>query len=161
MTASLGIWRVSLGGNALIHSATKSATELEGERARTVPSITTAKGDRNNNTLSVTVKNDGATAAPASDFDKMDIIVIYDSAAQAPVRLTYTTTNPPPDGQWTKTDIAGAFEPDVWNPAENLTILADLVGATCAPGTVTVGFPNGIIDTNPFVCLLILQSLAD
>ena len=152
MTASLGIWRVSLGGNVLIHSATKSATELEGERARTVPSITTAKGDRNNNTLTVTVKNDGATAAPLSDFDKMDIIVIYDSAAQSPVRLAYTASNPPSDGEWTKTAISGAFEPDVWNPAENLTILATLVGATCAPGTVTVGFPNGIIDTNPFIC---------
>ena len=37
LTASLGIWRVSLGGNVLIHSATKSATELEGERAGRYP----------------------------------------------------------------------------------------------------------------------------
>ncbi len=151
-TASLAIWQVNLSGNTLIQGATKSATKLEGERARAIPSITTAKGETHNNTLSVTVKNDRVTSVPVSDFDKMDLVVLYDSAAQPPVRLTYTATNPPPSGQWTKTAISGAFEPDVWNPAENLTILATLVGATCAPGTVTVGFANGINDTNPFVC---------
>ncbi|MBC8281730.1 MAG: hypothetical protein H8E48_13175 [Chloroflexi bacterium] len=152
LTASLMIWRVNLSGNDLVSSASRNALQLEGERARTVPSITSAKGDRNNNPLAVTVKNDGATSAAASDFDKMDLVVFYDSAAQPPVRLTYTSNNPPPAGQWTNTAISGTFEPDVWNPAEDLTIAATLVGGTCAPGTLTVGFPNGITDTNPFTC---------
>ena len=96
------IWRVNLAGTTLIHGASKDALHLEGERARTVPSITTAKGDRNNNTLAVTVNNGGATSTSLSDFDKMDVVVLYDSTAQPPVRLTYTATNPPPAGQWTK-----------------------------------------------------------
>ena len=153
LSASLMIWRVNLSGNDLVSSASKNALQLEGDRARTVPSITTAKGDRNNNTLTVTVKNEGATSAAVSDFDKMDLVVFYDASAQNPVRLTYTATNPPPAGQWTKTSISGVFEPDVWNPSEDLTIAATLVGATCAPGTLTVGFPNGITDTNPFACV--------
>ena len=47
LTASLIIWMVNLTGNTLIHSA----TQLEGERARTIASITTAVGSRNNDTL--------------------------------------------------------------------------------------------------------------
>ncbi|MCI0902547.1 MAG: hypothetical protein J4N75_03520 [Chloroflexi bacterium] len=147
------IWQVNLASTTKIHGASKSALQLEGDRARSALSISNAKGDRNNNTLAVTVNNNGATLAPVSDFDKMDVFVFYDSAAQPPVRLTYTATNPPPAGQWTKTSLSGSFEPDIWNPTEDLSILATLVGASCAPGTVTVGFPNGITDTSPFVCV--------
>ena len=155
LTGSLMIWQVNLAGTTRIHGASKGALQLEGERARTQPSITTAKADRNNNTLAVSVSNNGATSVSVSDLDKMDLVVFYDSAAQSPVRLTYTTTNPPPAGQWTNASISGSFEPSVWNPAEDLTISATLVGATCAPGTVTVGFPNGVTDTSPFLCAVL------
>jgi len=152
LTASLMIWRVNLVGNVVIQSASKGALQLEGERARTVPNMVTASANRNNNTLAVTLQNDGATSVPVSGFPDMDVVVIYDLAAQTPLRLTYTATNPPPSGQWTKTSISGGFEPDVWNPTETLAILATLNGADCNKGTVTVGFPNGVIDTNPFIC---------
>ncbi len=62
LTGSLIIWQVNLASSAKIHGASKDALQLEGDRARTVPSITTAKGDRNNNTLAVTVHNNGATS---------------------------------------------------------------------------------------------------
>ena len=99
LTGSLMILRVTMDGNTRIHIESTAASQREGERARTVASITTARGDRNNNSLSVTVKNDGATSATVSEFDDMDVVVFYDSAAQLPVRLTYTTTYPPPAGQ--------------------------------------------------------------
>ena len=72
MTASLMIWRVTLAGNTLIHSATKSATQLEGQRARTIPSITAAAGNGNTNTLSVTVDNGGTTSVAVSRLPDID-----------------------------------------------------------------------------------------
>jgi len=44
LTGSLG---VNLVGNNLVHGANRDALQLEGARVRTVPSITTAKRDRN------------------------------------------------------------------------------------------------------------------
>ena len=70
--------------NNLIHGANRDALQLEGARARTVPSIITAKCDRNNNTLAVNVSNDGATSVAFSDFVDIDIVVFCDSAAQDP-----------------------------------------------------------------------------
>ena len=55
LTGSLVLWRVNLVRNNLIHGANRDALQLEGARARTVPSIITAKCDRNNNTLAVNV----------------------------------------------------------------------------------------------------------
>lgn len=151
-TGTVMLWRANLAGTAIVASANLSAIQIDGEQTRTVPSITTSKANRNSNTLAVTVLNDGATSVPVSDFSKMDVVVAYDAGAQAPVRLTYTATNPPPAGQWTDAAMSGAFEPSVWNPAENLTIAGTLVGGTCAPGTVTVGLPNGALNASPFIC---------
>lgn len=151
LTSSMMFWRVSLVGNDRMSTAQKQMIELKGEQARTILNITTAAGNRNNDTLSVSVKNDGATSVALTDFSKMEVIVIYDGATPAATRFTYTATDPPPAGQWTKTSISGAFEPDIWNPTENLTILATL-GVPCVKGTVTIGYPNGVTDTNPFIC---------
>ena len=62
LTASQLILRTTLSGNVLIGSSMKQITRLEGERARTKLSITAATGDTSNNTLPVTVKNDGPLA---------------------------------------------------------------------------------------------------
>ena len=47
LTGSLVLWRVNLVGNNLVRGANRDALQLEGARVRTVPSITTAKRDRN------------------------------------------------------------------------------------------------------------------
>ena len=99
LTSSMMFWRVSLVGNDRMSTAQKQMIELKGEQARTDLNITTAAGNRNNDTLSVSVKNDGATSLALTDFSKMEVIVIYDGATPAPTRFTYTATDPPPVGQ--------------------------------------------------------------
>ena len=87
LSASIAIWRVTLAGDVGIQSATKAATQLAGEQARTIPNITAAAGNGNTNALSVTVKNDGATSVAVSSLPSMDVIVIYVSGAQAATDL--------------------------------------------------------------------------
>ena len=152
LTGAFMFWRVDLLGNDLFGNAKKAATKLQGEQVRTILSITTAAANRNNNTLAMSVKNDGATSVGVSEFPKMDLIVIFDGAVQAPLRLSYTESSPPPAGQWTNTAISGQFESNVWNPEETLTIDATLVGTVCDKGTVTIGTPKGVYDTKPFIC---------
>ena len=94
LTGALVMWRITLASNTAISRATKTATELEGEQTRTIPNITAATGNRNNNTLTVTVKNDGATSVALSDLPKMEVIVIYDGSVPAARRFTYTATAP-------------------------------------------------------------------
>ena len=96
LSAAVVMWRVDLVGALLNRSATHDAIQLEGEQARTLLDITATGFDTTDSTISATIKNDGATSVPVSSFSDMDVVVRYDAAAQAPLRLTYTATDPSP-----------------------------------------------------------------
>ena len=153
LATALMVWQTNLVGNTLLGKTTRESTALEGEQARTNISITTAVGDYiTSNPLAVTVDNPGATSVAKADFSKMDVIVAYDGHVKAPLRLAYTTSSTPSAGEWTVTSISGQYKPDSWNPKETLTVHAVLPGTTCDPGTVTIGTPNGVIDSSPYIC---------
>ena len=148
-TAILVMFRTTLLSDVLISDANKEATNLSGERARTAFDITTTTGD-GSCTLTVTGDNTGTTSI--ADFSFMDVIVQYSSGTNSPERLTFTTASAPAStGEWAEVAVSGNFEPNILNPGETLTIKAMLTLKTSdSTGTVTVGTPNGVTDTNTF-----------
>jgi hypothetical protein len=151
-TGALLLWRANILGEQLNGSAQKASANLQGLQVRTRPTITSAAADRNNNTLTLTVNNDGNTSVGLSSFAKMDLIVLFDGGVPDPLELTYTPAITPDPGEWTRTSISGEFEPDVWNPEEELVITATFPGDDCYAGTVILSTPNGVEDSFPFVC---------
>lgn len=101
-------------------------------------------------TLEVTLENSGHTKL--ADFDKWDVIVQYYDGTGT----YYTTWLPyvsgePGDNEWTVSWIrlngeAEIFEPNVFNPGEQLMITAQLDPSVGAGTTnmVVVATPNGI-----------------
>ena len=150
ITGVVVLFGTTLAGVTEIGDTIKQTTRQEGMRARSMASITSATGDDGNDTLRISVQNAGAL--PIADFAAMDIVVQYPGTTRAPKRLTYTQTNPPPVGQWTKTSLSSQFGPEVWDPGEVLNIQASLFGTPCDTGTVTIGTPEGAKDTSHFSC---------
>ncbi|MDD4858699.1 MAG: hypothetical protein PHR56_00625 [Dehalococcoidales bacterium] len=101
--------------------------------------------------LYVTLDNDGQTKL--SNFSKWDVIVQYydDAGILHNIWMPYTTTNPPPSGQWTVQWIYyGAdpetFEPNILNPGERMRIRAQFspdIGNDTV-NMVTISTSNGV-----------------
>ena len=147
VTSAITMWRVELMGIVLFADARKAATELEGEQARTKIDLITAGADPGTSILTVDVRNTGTISVSESDFPRMDVIVHYNGGVRASEAFTYTTSDPPGLGQWTDTSTSGQFETAIWNPDEILSVDIAL-GTPCDSGTVVIGTPNGINDTN-------------
>ena len=146
----LVMFRTNLQGNALVSGATKSSGQLVGDRARTVIGIVSVIGDGTCN-LTVEVENTGATTV--TDFSLMDFIVEFTAGIDPPRRLIHSSTLPPAFDEWAVASITGSFEPGSFNPGESITLNAKLLLIEADDGTLTIGTPNGIIDTALFPTL--------
>ena len=146
LTGAFMFWRVDLLGNDLMGAAQKQMIRLEGAKARTEFDITSTLADTGTAILALSVLNNGATSVAKSNFPTMDIIVHYTGGAKASMAFTYTASYPPAVGEWNDTLISGRFDADIWDPEETLSIEVAL-GTPCVAGTVTIGTPNGVIDT--------------
>ena len=149
-TATMVFFRINLLGSELVRDSIQEATQLEEERAGARISVASTTGVIGTNTLRATVDNEGDTSV--ADFAKMDVVVQFTGALQAPQSYAYTTANPPGVGQWTDTSITGLFEADVWNPGETLSIEVTLSGTPCDTGLVTIGTPKGVVASSIFSC---------
>ena len=150
-------FRSTLAGNVATGGALREAAQFEGEQSRTELGLTgalisTAGGDC---ILTVTGDNDGATSI--SDFSDMDVIVQFAEANNPPQQLSYTTGDTPSStGNWAKIltpfSTSDKFQPGIFDPGDTIVIQAQLslpvAGDTT--GTVTIGAPNGVIDTLSF-----------
>lgn len=82
------------------------------------------------------------------------LIVQYPGGTLGAARLTYSTADSPSSGEWTKSLTGDVFEPGLFNPGETMLISGDLPATGADTGTVTVGTPNGVIDTACFDMLV-------
>jgi flagellar protein FlaF len=124
----------------------KTMEVLSGERARTRVTVTSAVTDVTGTNVYVTLRNDGQTRI--GDFSRMDLIVQYVSPAGVyrTVWLPYTE-GAPGSNEWTVTAIVpDVFEPGIFNPGEEMTVLAALSPAvgTGTTNWATMATPNGI-----------------
>ena len=150
LASSLIMSRSTLHGNTLVGMSTKLAIRLSGERARTAIDITSTSGDGACN-LTINVDNTGTVSV--KELSLMDVVVQFPGGNNPPERLEYAGSTPPNLGQWSATSVSGPFEPGIFNPGETMTIDAQLLLIEADDGTVTVGTPNGIVDTAVFPVL--------
>jgi len=146
----LVMFRTALHSNVLVSDATKSSGQLVGERARTVIGITSVTGDGTCN-LTVVVENTGATTI--TDFSLVDFILEFSVGTNPPRRMIHSSSEPLGFGEWALTSITGPFEPGILNPGENMTMSAKISMIDASDGVLTIGAPNGIIDTALFPSL--------
>ena len=150
MAGVLVMFRTTLYSNLLVSGATKSSGQLVGERARTVIGITSATGNGACD-LTVVVANTGATTI--TDFSLVDFILVFTVGVNPSRRMIHISSGPPGFGEWAVTSITGSFEPGSLNPGESMTLDAKMLMVEASDGTLTIGTPNGIIDTALFPIL--------
>ncbi len=141
LTTSMITFRSTLFGDVAVSSASREASKVMGDNARTEITIDSVLGDTFCS-LTLVVVNTGATRV--LDIEKMDVIVQFGSGLNAAQRLTYTPSGPPSVGQWTDTDLSGSFEPGIFNPGEALTMDGKALLLETGTGVITVGTPNGV-----------------
>jgi len=144
ITTSLITFRSTLFGEVAVSSASREASRVMGENARTEIAIDSAAGDTFCS-LTLVVTNTGATRV--LDVPMMDVIIQFGAGANAAQQLTYTPSGPPLVGQWTDTALSGSFEPGIFNPGESLTIDGKALLIETGTGTITVGAPQGVTDS--------------
>jgi hypothetical protein len=144
------MFRTALYSNELMSSATKSSGQLVGDQARTVVGITSITSDGTCN-LTVAVENTGATTI--TEFPMVDFILEFSLEINPPRRLIHSFSEPPALGEWAVASITGAFEPGSLNPGESMTLSAKISMIEASDGKLTIGTPNGIIDTALFPAL--------
>ena len=140
--------RSSLYGNLLVATATKEAIRLSGERARSLIAIA---GTNTDGLCNLTLDVDNTGAVSIRDPSLMDVVVQFAGGSTSTQRLVYVGSGPLALGEWTANSISGQFEPGIFNPGETMQISGKIsLAVPESTGTVTVGTPNGVIDTAPF-----------
>ena len=142
--------RTSLFGSLQVSDAAKASSYALGERARTVIGITSTAVD---GACGLTIDLENTGASVIRQLPKMDVIVQFPTGNNQALGMAYSTAAPNL-GEWTVVSISGLFEPDDWNPGENLTIQAQVPLLESGGGIVTVGTPNGIVSQATFSGLL-------
>jgi hypothetical protein len=144
----------TVGPAAQLSGSFKAAEWRAGEAARTSMTSVSVTVSGGGSQVDWRARNSGQ--APVRDFPNWDLIVRYHgptSGALKVQRLTYTTTNPPPAGQWTVSTIyAGSggtgevFQPGIADPGEEFNLRATLspVIAASTSNSLTVAAPNGV-----------------
>ncbi len=120
MTASILVARSGLTSMDAIGQALKESEVRASQRAGTHVSVTSSAIDGSGANITLTVKDDGATAI--GDFAHMDVIVEYfgESGARYDKWLAYTAGAIQSD-TWTKGAITDdVFEPGILNPTESM-----------------------------------------
>ena len=150
-TGVLMMFRTTLFGNVIISNSMKEANQLSGEQARTDIRLTGASITTGDGYCKLTVTGDNKGAISISDYDRMDIILQFDQASNAPQALSYNSGNTASTGDWTSRLVApyDKFEPTIFNAGETITIegrLSSLVTGD-ESALVTVGAPTGVTAT--------------
>ena len=151
------ISRAIVVSNTMMGTAITDAADVAGERTRTnlefqsaVSAISTGSTD-----LTVTVKNVGSTSV--SDYDRMDLIVAYESPGglgpTREVRRLKYTSGVLSSNQWKDASRFPDFvQPRIWDPGETLTMAARIAPEQISgtTGTVHVSTPNGVVAFGSF-----------
>ena len=153
---------------ASLSSASKAAVswgrmeERTEERSRTEFTLITTDIQGSGADIDISFRNAGQT--PLADFSSWDVVIQYfeTSSNQDPkvVWVPYTTAAQPASGQWTVTGIyidasapvAEVYEPNVFNPGEEMIVRLNITPATPAntDNLVTLGAPHGVTLAAPF-----------
>jgi hypothetical protein len=143
---------MSQGFMTSVDASTTGLGEM-GQRDETIMRTELASVDTSmagNDTLEITIENSGHTKL--ADFDKWDVIVqYYDGTGVYNTTWLPYVTGTPGDNEWTVSWIhldggAEIFEPNVFNPGEQLKITAQINPAAGAGTTnmAVIATPNGI-----------------
>ena len=157
---------VSLTGAALSSADEASAgweimTKRTGQAFRTEFKLIAADAGGSGEDIDISIRNDGQTSL--SDFAWWDVMVeYYSQASNGDLNVAWltSTSTPPGSGQWavrgiymnSGTEEAEVYEPNVFNPGEELTIRLNISPAIPAntDNLVTVAASNGIRLAAPF-----------
>ena len=144
LSTSLITFRSTVFGGVAVSGATRYASKVMGENARTEITIDSVSGDT---FCSFTVDLTDSGSTRILEIGMMDVIVQFATGNNVAQRLTYVASGPLSVGEWTDTTLNGTFEPGIWNPGEVLTL--DAKALLIEPGTaaITVSTPNGVIDS--------------
>lgn len=144
ITTSMVSFRSNLFGDLAVSGAARDASRVMGENLRAEIAIDSVVGDTFCS-FTLVVTNPGATRV--LDIGGMDLIVQFGTGNNVAQKLTYVSPGPISVGEWTDTDLTGAFEPGIFNPEESLTIDAKALLVESGTANITVGTPNGVTDT--------------
>ncbi len=158
---TLVIGALLLVASALVtHSNMQAQAELSqsfrgmqmrlGEKAQTDLKISNAALQPDLQTLDLAVLNDGQTRL--SDYAKMDLIVIYETATGRVTKWLPFSTGTASD-TWSLTSITGdAFEPGLLNPGETAQIVVDLAEPAIAgqSNRIVIVSDSGAATSAPF-----------
>ena len=129
--------------------ALRQAADIERAQVHTDISVKSATEltTVGNTTITLSVDNPGAVIL--TDRLEMEVIVSYMAPDGTSVvkRLTFVTTTPPGDDEWTVSTIEpDAYNPGLWDPGEWATIKLKVAPPlkTASVATVIVGAPNGV-----------------
>jgi len=137
----------------------QSLQQVSIERSATSLAISDAQAQ--NNIVDLTIRNVGTTKL--ADFEEWDLILQYDAVSQGYQIewVPYTTLSGgmqrwQVEGIYIDVDqgIEEAFEPDILNPGEQMTIRVTVASAVkpASAAQVTVSTPNGITASTVFIC---------
>ncbi len=128
----------------------EEVSSISGEIMRTELSAQDAHWRDREHMLEVTLRNTGQTKV--AEFSKWDVIVQYydDGGGYHVVWLPYTASNPPGVHEWTVKGIyldgePEAFEPNIVNPGEDVTIQTQLLSLhRNYTNLIVISTPNGV-----------------
>jgi archaellum component FlaF (FlaF/FlaG flagellin family) len=122
-----------------------------GAKAQTELKISDATLDPDLQTLDVSVLNDGQTRI--SDYEKMDVIVVYETASGRVTKWLPFSSSGPAGDTWSLASISDdSFEPGLINPGETAQIVVDLAdpAVTGQSNRIVIVSDSGVATSTPF-----------
>ena len=145
----------SLSAQATFSESLRQAQAGIEERSRTGITPIKAETLAGGATISITLKNTGN--AKLADFGRWDVILEYDTGGGNWQTRWYSYAASSPANQWTVAGIylnaaAEVFEPNIFNPGEEMVIQVSVSPVVGSPTTnrATIATPNGISASTVF-----------
>ena len=172
ITAVFAVALIIIGAVTLTNASLSSAGNISlsfpkmvdrgGEKARTELTLITADTSSTSANIDISVRNTGQAAL--AEFPRWELLIqYYESSSNVELkvlRLTHTTSTQPASGQWTKkgiymnatTEEAEVYEPDVFNPGEEMVVRLTISPVIPADtdNLVTMATATGVTLAAPF-----------
>jgi hypothetical protein len=150
LVASALVTHSNMQAQAQLSQSFRDMQQRFGEKTQTELKISNATMQPDLQTLDLSVLNDGQTRL--SDYAKMDLIVIYDTASGRETKwLPFSTTTA--SDTWSLSSITNdSFEPGLLNPGETAQIVVDLAEPAIAgqSNRIVIVSDSGAATSAPF-----------
>ncbi len=162
LLGSITVIGASLGAAGELSLTWDEVLKRKGDQSRTELTVITADIAAAGTDIDISLRNSGQSALV--DFTDWDAVIrYYDTAGNSGLNikwLAYATSSPPSANQWevegiytdADTKDAEIFEPNVFNPGEEMIVRVNITPAipVDTDNVVTIGAENGISLSAPF-----------